>query len=86
MTQPTPTAFNDAPDQNLRAEQIQAQEYSEPSTKFHDAQGASDAPAADVQVGSHLKSSDDLTGFPIFPAGTKSLLCKLMTRDIWNKY
>lgn len=37
----------------------------------------------DVQVGSQLKSSADLTGFPIFPAGTKSLLSKALTREIW---
>jgi hypothetical protein len=28
----------------------------------------------DVKVGSHLKSFEDLTGFPVFPEGTKSLL------------
>jgi hypothetical protein len=37
-------------------------------------------------VGSHLKDAGDLTGFPIFPQGTKSLLCQLLTRDIWSKY
>jgi hypothetical protein len=35
-------------------------------------------------VGTHLKSSDELTGFPIFPAGTKSLLSKHLTRDLFN--
>lgn len=38
----------------------------------------------DVQVGPHLKTADDLTGFPVFPNGTKSLLCKHLTRDIYN--
>lgn len=33
-----------------------------------------------------MKSSDELTGFPLFPAGTKSLLCKHLTRDVFNKY
>lgn len=41
---------------------------------------------ADVKCGSHLKSSDELTGMPIFPAGTKSLLSKHLTRDVFNKY
>jgi hypothetical protein len=40
----------------------------------------------DVKCGSHLKSSDDLTGFPVFPAGTKSLLCKHLTKDVFKKY
>ena len=36
--------------------------------------------------GSHLKSPEDLVGFPVFPSGTKSLLSKHLSRDIWNKY
>lgn len=30
-------------------------------------------------------SPDDLTGFPIFPPGTKSLLSKYLTKEIWLK-
>lgn len=41
-------------------------------------------PAKDVQVGPHLNSHKDLTGFPVFPAGTKSLLCAGLTREIWK--
>ena len=37
----------------------------------------------DVQAGPHLRQPEDLTGFPIFPAGTTSLLSKNLTRDIW---
>jgi hypothetical protein len=33
-----------------------------------------------------LKTPSDLTGFPVFPPGTKSLLSKNLTRDLWNKY
>ncbi len=33
-----------------------------------------------------MKKPEDLTGFPTFPAGTKSLLSKYLTRDIWNQY
>jgi len=40
----------------------------------------------DVQCGSHLASSDALNGFPVFPPGTKSLLCKFLSRDVWDKY
>lgn len=27
-----------------------------------------------------------MTGFPVFPAGTKSLLSKHLSRDLWNKF
>ena len=37
----------------------------------------------DVLCGSHLKSPEDLTGFPTFPAGTKSLLMKHLSKDLW---
>ena len=40
----------------------------------------------ETQCGPHLKKPDDITGFPKFPAGTKSLLMKHLTQDIWNKY
>lgn len=39
-----------------------------------------------VPCGLHLKSIDDLTGYPVFPEGTKSLLSKFNTREIWEKY
>lgn len=39
----------------------------------------------DQEVGSHLKKVSDLIGFPIFPAGTKSLLSKYLTKDIYEK-
>lgn len=38
----------------------------------------------DVKVGSHLKAPEDVKGFPIFPEGTKSLLSKHLTKDVWN--
>jgi len=40
---------------------------------------------ADILAGPHLKSPEDLTGFPVFPDGTKSLLSKNLTRDVWNQ-
>jgi hypothetical protein len=48
------------------------------------ASSASDGP--DVKCGSHLKSPEDLTGYPTFPPGTSSMITKYLTRDIWNKY
>ena len=41
--------------------------------------------AKDVEAGPHLKKPEDLTGFPVFPPGTKSLLSKYLTKDIWEK-
>jgi hypothetical protein len=32
-----------------------------------------------------LKTSDDLYGFPVFPPGTKSLLSKYLSREVWAK-
>jgi len=39
--------------------------------------------STDVQCGSHLKTPEQITGFPVFPEGTKSLLSKHLTRDVW---
>ena len=36
-------------------------------------------------VGEHLTSPDDITGFPIFPDGTKSLLYNFLTQEVWNQ-
>ncbi len=46
---------------------------------------ATQASSADVQVGAHLKKAEELTGFPVFPAGTKSLVSKHCTRDVWEQ-
>ena len=43
------------------------------------------ASAEETKAGPHLKKPEDITGFPIFPAGTTSLLSKCMTRDIWQQ-
>ena len=40
---------------------------------------------AETVCGSHLKKPEDIVGFPIFPEGTKSLLSKHLTRDVWEK-
>ena len=42
------------------------------------------ADKTNIKAGDHLKSYQDLTGMPVFPAGTKSLLSKHLTRDVWN--
>jgi len=36
-------------------------------------------------MGSHLASPDAITGMPFFPTGTKSILCKCLTPDVWEK-
>ena len=42
-----------------------------------------DADEEEVKCGPHLTNPEMLTGFPNFPGGTKSLLSKWLTRQIW---
>lgn len=42
--------------------------------------------AGGCKAGPHLKKPEDITGLPEFPAGTKSLLCKYLTNDVYTKY
>ena len=48
--------------------------------------GAQPAAAAEEEVkcGPHLKKPEDLTGYPVFPEGTKSLLSKNLSRELWD--
>jgi len=55
-------------------------------TREKELAGPSAAAATTVKCGSHLKTPDELTGFPEFPEGTKSLLCKFLSKEIWEKY
>ena len=48
------------------------------------AAAAAASTAEEVKAGPHLKSIADLTGFPVFPEGTKSLLSKNLSREMWN--
>jgi protein-arginine kinase len=41
--------------------------------------------APSVQCGPHLKRPDELTGFPEFPAGTKSALSVHLTKKVWDE-
>jgi len=45
-----------------------------------------DDDAKDTPAGPHLKTPEDIKGFPVFPTGPKSLLSKYLSRDIWVKY
>ena len=38
-----------------------------------------------TMMGSHLADWDDIKGLPHFPSGTKSLLSKCLTPDVWEK-
>lgn len=49
----------------------------QPKPQAHPAAGA--GVAHETQCGPHLKKPEDIVGFPKFPAGTKSLLSKLLT-------
>jgi hypothetical protein len=52
--------------------------------------GATTAPVAapkggkPVKAGAHLKTPADITGMVEFPAGTKSLLCKYLTPEVFS--
>ena len=37
-----------------------------------------------TQCGPHLKKEGDITGFPVFPPSTKSLLSKHLTKEVWE--
>ena len=37
-----------------------------------------------MMMGSHLKCPEEIKSFPYFPSGTKSLLSKVLTRDVWD--
>jgi hypothetical protein len=41
--------------------------------------------AKEVEAGKQLKSPADLVGFLKFPSGTKSLLSKYLTKELWEK-
>ena len=38
-----------------------------------------------VRCGPHMESPESLTGYPIFPAGTKSMLARFNTREVWDQ-
>ena len=42
--------------------------------------------AVSVKAGPHLKKPEDITGLIEFPEGTKSSLCKFLTKDVHTKY
>jgi len=44
------------------------------------------AAGAPVKAGPHLKKPEDITGMVEFPKDTKSLLCKYLSKDIYNKF
>jgi hypothetical protein len=52
--------------------------------------GGGVAPAAvssePVQCGAHLKTPDQITGVPVWPTGTKSLVSKYVTPERFNKF
>ena len=37
-----------------------------------------------MMMGSHVKCPEEIKSFPYFPSGTKSLLSKVLTRDVWD--
>jgi len=47
---------------------------------------ASAGKGAQVKAGPHLKCPEDITGMVEFPQGTKSLLCKYLTPEVFSQY
>ena len=43
-----------------------------------------EAPEEDIEAGAHLKSPDNLYGYPVFPPDCKSLLKKYLSREVWQ--
>ena len=39
-----------------------------------------------IQCGTHLVKPEQITGPPVWPAGTKSLVCKYVTPERFNKF
>ena len=47
--------------------------------------GGGAAPSGDaIEAGPHLKDISQLTSMPVFPAGTKSLVSKYCTPEVFN--
>ena len=44
-----------------------------------------EAKSEPIKCGPHLKKPEDLTGFPTFPEGTKSLVSKFVTEAVWEE-
>ena len=44
-----------------------------------------DAEVDGTMVGSHLNTPEDIKRMPYFPTGTKSLLNKCLTKEIWEQ-
>lgn len=77
--------FEKANEVPLRQSQ-ESQKFAPPAEQQQQQPPQNQLDGPDVSCGSHLNSFEDLNGYPVFPAGTKSLLSKYLTRDIWNKY
>jgi hypothetical protein len=50
------------------------------------AAAAAAGPAANVECGSHLVKPEQITGPPVWPEGTKSLVCKYVTPERFTKF
>lgn len=42
-------------------------------------------PARPCKCGPHLIDPEDITGYPQFPSGCKSLLSKHLTQEVWDE-
>lgn len=65
---------------------LMAAKKNAPADAKKDAPVAAAAPGGAVKAGPHLKKPEDITGLVEFPAGTKSLLAKYLSAEIYNEY
>ncbi len=74
-------------EKELRPKQQQAEEHKKEEQKHEEPvkEAESKEKVDHVDCGAHMKSSKELVGFPKFPAGTKSLLSKYLTKEVWEK-
>ena len=74
-------------EKELRPKQQQSDEHKKEEQKHEDPvkEAESKEKVDHVDCGAHMKSSKELVGFPKFPAGTKSLLSKYLTKEVWEK-
>ena len=80
-------------EKELRPKEHKEEKKEEHKKEEHKAEEPKKAPVEEhhdkvvdhVDCGSHMKSSKELVAFPKFPAGTKSLLSKNLSKEIWAK-
>ncbi len=75
----------DHPKAEEKKEEPKATEKPKEEEKKEEPKEQAAAATAGGEVGTHLKSAEELTACPKFPDGTGSLLCKCLSEDVWKE-